>query len=227
MSRLVLCVATRRWSGWADCMASWMATSNLGHRYQIVPDKDVLPAYQELYESTYEPILGYIHDDLVIREKGWDERVLREFDNPRVGLVGCTGALGHATPTLYEVPYHLPNLARQNFLSNMRDAEKHGARFTGERDVAVVDGMALFVRRSILDMVCGWLLARPYGYWLYSEFLCCETRRQGYRIRLVGIDVDHLGGKSSGHIATFPTYEDAHRYLWEHNRDVLPAKVKE
>jgi len=91
----------------------------------------------------------------------------------------------------------------------------------------VLDGFALFVRRSILDKVGGWPVNEKYGYWLYSEWLCCETRRQGYRIRLVGVDCEHLGGKSSGHIATSPSYEEAHHYLWENNRDMLPYRVKE
>ena len=131
----------------------------------------------------------------MIYEKDWDLRVLREFNDPTVGMVGFAGALGHGHPDLYKVPYHLPNLARQNFMSNMRSAETHGARFTSERDVAVLDGCALFVRRSILKKWGGWPKNRIIDYFLYSEWLGCEVRRQGYRIRLVGVDFEHLGRK--------------------------------
>jgi hypothetical protein len=227
MSAMAFCIATKRWDGWLECVESWHNHSGSRNAGYVISNRDVVPAYQELYEGTTEPILAFIHDDVMIFEKGWDERVLREFEDPQVGLVGFGGALGHGAPQLYTTPYHLPNLARQSFLSNMRSAERHGARFGGERDVAVLDGFALFVRRTILDKVGGWPVAKPYGYWLYSEWLCCETRRQGYRIRLVGVDCEHLGGKSSGHIASSPTYEEAHRYLWENNRDMLPYRVKE
>lgn len=224
---LVMCVATRYWDGWERCVASWMDTSRSDTYYYIVGNKDVLPAYQEAYEFNDRPILGMVHDDVMIYESGWDSRVLEEFRDRDVGLVGFAGGLGHCSADLYSVPYHLPNLARQNFMSNLRDAERHGARFTGARDVAVLDGLSLFVRRSILEKAGGWPLDRPIGYWLYSEWLCCEVRRQGYRIRLVGVDCEHLGGKSSAHIAKSPTYEEAHWHLYDTNRDVLPYRVKD
>ena len=188
---------------------------------------DVMPAFQELYEMSTAPVLAYIHDDVEIFENGWDERVLQQFEDPQVGVVGFGGALGHGRPDLYQVPYYLPNLARQNFMSNMRSAEKHGARFGGERDVAILDGFALFVRRSILDHVGGWPVGKPYGYFMYSEWLCCEARRQGFRIRIVGVECEHLGGKSSGFIAPTENYALAHSYFYEHNRDVMPYLVRD
>jgi len=227
MSEMVFCIATRGWEGWTECVSSWSRTATRVYRAYCVANCDVVPAYQTAYEETDEPILAYIHDDVVIYEQGWDERVLREFDDPTVGIVGFGGALGHGQPRLYQVPYHLPDLARQNFMSDMRSAEKHGTRFKGERDVAILDGFALFVRRPILDNWGGWPKGKPIGYFMYSENLCCEARRQGYRIRLVGVACEHLGGKSSGHIPASPTYEEEHRYFYETNRDVMPYRVKE
>jgi hypothetical protein len=225
---MAMIVATRKWEHWRDCVDSWQDTARGRLNCVIVADKDVIPAYDRGYRATTEEVLGYCHDDLVIYESGWNTRILKEFEDPTVGMVGFTGALGHGTTDLYSpAGYHLPNLARQTFMSNMRDAEKHGVRFAGERDVAVCDGLGIFVYREILERVGGWKAAAPYGYWLYSEFLSCETRRQGYRIRMVGIDCLHLGGKSSQFIAKSPTYEEAHYYLWEHNRDVLPYRVPE
>jgi GT2 family glycosyltransferase len=109
----------------------------------------------------------------------------------------------------------------------MRTAEIHGGRFIGERDVAIGDGFALFVRRNILDKVGGWPVDKPVGYFMYSEWLCCEARRQGYRIRLVGVDCEHLGGKSSGYIPATDNYDEAHKYFYENNRDVMPYRVED
>ena len=223
-------IATREWEGWRKCVDSWSQTCTYGwgpYDGYGVRNNGVLEAYQWAFEKSHEPILAFIHDDVMIHEHEWDRRVLKEFEDPAVGLVGFGGALGHGTPDLYEVPYHLPNLARQHFMSNMRNAETHGARLTGECDVAVLDGFALFVRRSILEKAGGWPVDKPYGYWMYSEWLCCEARRQGYRIRLVGVDCEHLGGKSSGHIPTWPSYEEAHRYFYDNNKDVMPYRVEE
>jgi hypothetical protein len=226
MSSMAYCVCTRGWEGWRQCMQTWDDTASINHHAVICMDQDVIPAMQFCYEQTKEPILAYMHDDFRILEDNWDRRILKEFEDEFVGMVVVAGARGHGVRHLYDTPYRLPNLARQNFMSNLVDAEVHGERFSGERDVVVGDGMALFVRRTVLDRWGGWPVHEPYGYWLYSEALCCETRRQGLRIRLVGIKCQHLGGKSSGHIATSPTYEEAHRWLFEKNRDVLPAWVE-
>ena len=225
---MVLAIATRGWDGWASCVDTWYVTAKNGWlRQYVVCNKDVLPAYQEALERTTQPIIAFIHDDVEIYEKNWDTRVLAEFSDPAVGVVGLAGGLGHGTPNLYTVPYYLPNLARQNFLSNMRDAEKHGARFAGTCDVAILDGLALFVRRSILEKAGGWPLDKPVGYYMYSEWLCCEARRQGYRIRLVGVDCLHLGGKTATLVQLKDDYQEAHRYFYENNRDVLPYNVEE
>lgn len=226
MPEMVYCVATRHWDGWLECVKSWASSATHDYPYIRVANRDILNAFQMAYEGTTEPILAMIHDDVVIHERGWDERVLRQFADPSVGVVGFGGALGHGVPHLYDVPYHLPNLARQQFMSNMVDAEKHGARFLGERDVAILDGFALFVRRSIIDQWGGWPTQGKVGYFMYAENLCCEARRQGFRIRLVGVACDHLGGKSSG--TPLPhSYEEEHRYFYETNQDVMPFRVKE
>jgi hypothetical protein len=227
MSKLVECIATREWSGWKECVRTWDDTADKFHPQQIVANTDVLSAYQICYKRSREPILGFMHDDLVIFEQGWDTRVVNSFSDPRVGVVGFGGSMGHGTPDLYSSPYHLPNLARQQFLSNMRSAETHGGRFTGDRDVAAIDGFAIFVRREILDKHKGWPLTEPYGYYLYTEWLTCEARRQGYRIRLVGVDCEHLGGKTSTLVQVKDNFELAHRYLYDHNSDVLPYRVPE
>ena len=226
MNKMVYGIATRYWQGWLDCVNSWLGTASENHPYIVAPNMEVLRAFQCIYEGTTEPIIAQIHDDVVIHEPGWDQRVLREFDDPTVGLVGFAGGRGHFLPQAYQQPFHIPNMIRRDFTSNLRDAEKHGKRVTGECDVAVLDGLALFIRRNVLDKWGGWPSGKPVSYFLYSEHLCCETRRQGYRIRLVGVDCEHLGGKSSGTPLPY-SYEEEHRYLWDNNRDVLPYYVKE
>jgi GT2 family glycosyltransferase len=226
MSQMVFGITTMGWEGWRDCVQTWYCTASQEHPWIIATGKPIPLGFQMIYESTTEPIIAYLHDDLVIYEHGWDQRVLREFDDPTVGLVGFAGGKGHFLPQAYMMHFHIPNMIRRNFMSNLRDAEKHGTRFTGECDAAVLDGIALFVRRSVLDAWGGWPLDKPVGYFLYSENLCCEVRRQGLRIRLVGVDADHLGGKSSGTPLPY-RYEEEHRYLWEHGRDVLPYMVPE
>ncbi len=227
MSRMVYGIATRHWEGYRKCVDSWqcMAT-NAYPEYEVV-GKPILEAFQAIYENTTEPIIALCHDDLMIYEHDWDYRVLRQFDYPSVGLVGFGGALGHGRPNLYQQPFFIPNLVRMDFMSNMRSGHLHGQKFAGERDVAVFDGFAIFVRRTVIDRWGGFPVGSPYGYWMYAEALCCETRRQGHRLRLVGVDCEHLGGKTVGMVPMTDDYEEAHRYFYEQNRDVMPYRVPE
>ena len=115
----------------------------------------------------------------------------------------------------------------------MRDAEAHGQRFTGECNVASLDGFAMFVRRDVLEVgnrrIDGWPLDTPIGYFMYDAWLSCEAKRQGWRTRLVGVACQHLNGKSTGlgpQMLGQAEFEAAHRYIYNTCRDVLPLEVK-
>jgi hypothetical protein len=227
MMRMVYGNATLHWSGpegdWKQCIKSWTDHAAYHHNRHEVYRKPMMVAYQEIFENTDEEIISYTHDDVLIGEYNWDKRVLKEFEDPTVGMVGFGGARGHCVANLYDLPFNFSHMGRIGFMSNMRDAESHGSRFTGERDVSVFDGMALFVRRSVLEKCGGWPQGTPISYWAYDYWISCEVRRQGLRNRLVGVACDHLGGRSPSIIP-----EDivaAHRELYDEYRDVLPAMV--
>jgi hypothetical protein len=216
-------------------------------------ERGMLPAYQRGVASAAKfDILAFLHDDTIINDKDWVFKVLKEFEDPSVGLVGFGGALGHGSPALYREPYDYHQLARQDFLSNMEDAENHGRRFEGSCDVAVLDGFALIVRREVLEgrgierpfkqgdtitltghppFPNGWPLNTPIGYIAYDYWLCCMTRRLGYRIRLLGIPCKHLGGqtfvklKIGNEPQHWEKYLDAHKYIATEFSDVLPFYV--
>ena len=112
----------------------------------------------------------------------------------------------------------------------MRQAEIHGRRFAGECDVAVLDGLSLFIRREVLvksgEGKAGSLARTPVGYIGYDYWACCIARELGYRIRLVGVDCDHLGGKSSGLNPNLDLHwQEAHRYIYDRFQNVLPHMV--
>lgn len=178
-------------------------------------------------------ILAFLHDDTIIREPGWAVRVLKEFVDPTVGVVGFGGALVHGSHDLYKVPYRLQNLGRSLYLSNVDDAEVHGERFEEACDVAVLDGFALVVRRELLSRAGGWPVAEgalgPGGYIAYDYWLCAIAHRLGYRCRVVGVRCQHLGGRTSVALnrrAEGAEYERAHRWIFEQFRDVLPFDAR-
>jgi hypothetical protein len=133
-------------------------------------------------------------------------------------------------------------------MSNMREWYLHGSLEKGNRDVAVLDGFAVFVRRSVLDSwkhykpqvtkyptfdmldiwkVGGFPFGVPVGYFMWCENLCCEVRRQGFRIRLVGVECHHIGGRTSTVHQISDDYQAEHAYFYSANRDVMPYAVKE
>lgn len=207
---------------WRRCVESW------NHSFYLVHRMNILDAYQKAFEDVAGvDVIGYLHDDLICHESGWKQRILNEFAKPDVAVVGFAGGYGHGHPEMRSIPFKLEAMGRVGFRSNMIDAEKHGARFTGACNAVILDGMAIFVRRSFLAHIGGWPLNTPIGYFQYCEWLCCMARRHRKRIRVVGVSVEHLGGKSTGVNPDLKVdIEAEHRWMWEEFTDVLPMEVE-
>ena len=153
------------------------------------------------YDINYD-VLGVIHDDLTIHEDGWEKRVLAEFEDENVVVAGFGGARGVGHPDIYKVPYHFTQLARYGFISNMTDAEKHGERVTEPTDVAFLDSMALFIRRSFLASLGGWPVDRYAPSHMSDLWICLQALSHGKRVRMVPISITHTGGGAG------PTYPE-------------------
>lgn len=194
----------------------------------------VTGSLQWLYEHTTAPIIAFFHSDLEIHEKGWDERVLKEFADSSIGAVGFGGAVQLGTDDIYKTPYRLQQLARVGYMNNQTDWQTHGKRFEGECDVATLDGFSLIVRREMLDKMGGWPVKR-YPFHNYDNALCLQAAKMGYRVRLVGVSCTHHGGVTS----TTPAAQDwwrlqgttdadvhtqSHVALYEDGRGWLPLR---
>ena len=221
---MAICVATMQPDRFGPPWEVWdNSQDNIG----------VVAAYQRLYERNTSDVLCYLHDDVALYEEDWLDRVLHEFEDPAVGVVGFGGALRHGSEDLYKRPYRIEQLARSGYRSNTKDAEAHGERFTGECDVSVLDGFSLMVRRNLLVVAGGWPI-HFLQFHNYDLWLSCIAHRLGYRVRMVGVSCWHSGGATS----TTPQYQDwciskygktdaqihaeAHTYIYEEFMDVLP-----
>lgn len=239
---VIVCPST---GGAEPAVESWRQTMRGEHEVRIYPETtgpeaSYLSKVQRAYEQTTQDIIAYFHSDLTIHEPGWDERVLREFADPRVGIVSFSGAMRHGHPDIYKVPYDYRQLARFRFVSNLSDAEVHGERDRNEQNVAVCDSFAIIVRRELLDRTMGW----PIDGWPPTQhctdyWLCLQAHRHNYLVRYVGISCTHAsGGVALGQwdyaawAATTPYGSDAemhrasHRLIYDEFRDVLPVEVK-
>ena len=163
------------------CTQSWARTSWYDYEVQTAMEGfGVVPRFAEaLARALNGPteIIACFHDDLRIDDDGWDRAVLEFFDtHPRCGLLGFGGGTGLGSADIYHAVYNPMQLARQDFVSNLEDAEAHGRRavpsisaappfrrgFLPER-VACLDGFSQIGRRefwidypaSMCQPVCG------------------------------------------------------------------------
>lgn len=208
------------------------------HRYVYVnePNIGVVPAMQLLYEANaHNGIIAYAHDDVTCYDPTWAERVLREFDDPKVAVVGFGGATGIGTDDLYRTRYQIEQLQRINYASNQRDWEVHGSYESGSKDVAVVDGFFMAVRTSFLKEISGfsWM---PFKFHCYDLALCLMAHRKGYKVRMVGVECQHHGGGTST-TAEYKAWclengttmerehSEPHKWLYSEFADVLPLRI--
>lgn len=203
----------------------------------------VSPGMHELWMRSRSPdpheLYCFIHDDVTIHERGWDERVRRVFlMDPRCGFVGFGGATAYGDPDIYKKPYALHHLNRQDFWSNMDAAERHGKRTTEARQIVYADSLALVMSEKFLNEIGGWSRF-PFIHHGVGEFISCMARRHGYTAWLVPVSIRHGESGWGAGARENPVYKDlasqhggddavhgaVHRFLYDEFRDVLPMQV--
>lgn len=157
-------------------------------------------------------IIACLHDDLLIEEDGWDQKVLEHFaQHPACGLLGFGGAKGLGREDIYRSPYDPMQLARQDFVSNMRDAEVHGRRVTEATEVACLDGFSQIGRVAYWR---GWhnglgpmsadrrtplryLADQGLVHHAYDAALGAFARRWGWQVWMLPVACHHYGGQTA------------------------------
>jgi hypothetical protein len=181
----------------------------------------VVPAYaigvQRALEDGCE-IIACFHDDLLIEQEEWATQVLALFDTlPAAGLVGFGGGTGLADDTIYQTEYDPMQLARKDFVSNMRDAEAHGRRRARPVQVACLDGFSQIGRaefwrgkprptanpetvhhpglrgHNLFSLMQSWGITHH----AYDSALGCFARRLGWETWMVPVACHHFGGQTA------------------------------
>lgn len=239
MTLFTLEVVCPSMGGHVAALESWQqhATGEYTYTVDITTSGEAagfLAKCQRAYEESEADVIGYLHADLIIHEKGWDERVLKEFEWPTVAVVGFVGAthLGH--DDIFRVPYNFRQLARANVFSNLTDAEAHGTRYEGSMAVSVLDSCAIFVRRTFLQRIGGWpLKVLPNTSHCTDLWICATAARLGRQVRMVGVSATHAsGGKGTSGSKWLDArggdtllHRQAHLATYETLRGVLPLRV--
>lgn len=148
----------------------------------------------------------FIHNDVLIHEKGWDIKLGRLLEGlPDCGVAGFYGAKGIGTHDIYRTPYVMQQLIRVENVSNcnrmnpaihgFRSIRKNEVTKGETEEVAVLDGFSLLVKTELLNKLEGF--DRSLGpHHSYDNQLCLDSMNLGYRNFVLSMDADHLGGRT-------------------------------
>lgn len=184
-------------------------------------------------------VVALLHNDLLVREGDWDQKVLGFFEaNPQTGVCGFHGAQALGSDKLYTAAYDMRQLARTDNYSNLEDAEDHGYRRGTPMEVVTLDGMSLITRLQVFREIGG--LEEKYPHHMYDHDLCLTARSQGYTNYMLPISAKHVSGQTANatryndHLkeiglgADADVHRQAHVDFYEKWKGTgqLPARVK-
>lgn len=179
----------------------------------------------------------FSHNDVLMDEKGWDSKVgtFLAKDAP-IGVVGFGGARQIGMKELYRAPYHISQLRRRDFISNMREADVHGKRMTAAFEpIAVLDGFSLIVNMNLLQETGGFDEKNYPIHHLYDIDICLEALRRWRMNYVLNIKCHHCGAVTSTN-ADYNTWSQphggdlgihaaAHLKFYEKWRGFIPLRV--
>ena len=201
----------------------------------------VVPAYASACRRAAQQgaeILVCLHDDVRIDEDGWDLRILAWFDaHPQCLLTGFGGGKGLGSDDIYQVPYTPYQLARQDFVSNLEDAEQHGRRVTDPTPIACTDGFSIIGRAPWLAESLTYLERLGVKHHMYDGALGGLCRRAGGEAWLIPVACKHFGGRTAVESSAYHLWASqqaegsdhgfwtrAHELCYHDLRDVLPLR---
>ncbi len=175
-------------NGSTDGSADWIERHVLPrfHHGRVVrnaTNQGVFRALNQIWRESSTGIVACLHNDFFICEKGWDVRLRQAFrEEPKLGVAGFGGARGIGRDG-----------GRNDFWSNMLEAELHGSRGWGRIWVGVLDGMFLAMRKEMLDAVGGFDESYPHHHF-YDKDICLASLEAGYLNMLIGVACHHQSG---------------------------------
>ena len=202
----------------------------------------VVPAYTLGINKAMElgaDLIACFHDDLEILQQDWDKEVQTLFRlNQDAILAGFGGATGLGTEDIYQTPYNPMHLARQNFYSNLIDAESHGMRSTEFIQCACFDGFSQIGRAKFIHDAYTYLLSLGITHHAYDSAIGALAYRDGGEAWLVPIRCQHYGGMTAVGSSQYQEWakqqnakgdqgfwEESHRIVYEELREILPIRI--
>jgi hypothetical protein len=179
-----------------------------------------------------------LHDDVLIEQPGWDLGVQNALDRGmRFGGFGGATRLGSAS--LYVEPFDPMQLARGGFVSNLRDAEAHGARSRVAVKCVCFDGFCQIGTKDWFGTAWQALVDLGIQHHLYDGLLGCLAARAGAQLGwMIPVACHHFGGATAVGSQAYQAWAktqhaegdqgfwlEAHRRGAEEFKDQLPLEL--
>lgn len=177
----------------------------------------VYPTFWDGLNNSTGDIIAFFHSDLVVSEKGWDERVIKAFEeDPTIGLMGfigsheidTSGGRGLGTISNFQGGEVYYQHGETKKVWKGSPAHVHGKTDSGLSRAAVVDGCAMIFRKECLESIKQREDFPPHHF--YDRLLSCETMELGFHVVVLGIACDHISGQT---VNQEPKYQDM-AYDW-------------
>jgi GT2 family glycosyltransferase len=139
---------------------------------------------------TYD-VIAFLHSDLIVHERGWDDRIREAFaSDERLGLVGFVGS----SELDAQGGRGLGTMLNFQGVGRGSPAEAHGRRIADLRPAVVVDGCAMAFRREALAEIGSRADFPPHHF--YDRLMSCQVLERGWRVAVLGVACDHLGNRT-------------------------------
>lgn len=166
-------------------------SKNLGFYYPLIQLKDAYPD---------EEYIGIMHNDLMLYEKGFDQRMIEEFEkDPKLGLIGLCGSRevdergGRGGYTVCNFMGREVKVGGQVWKGQDPSA---GARADGLAPALVLDSLFMLFRAEVIQH-----LEKSQEDWynvtlahFYDRIWPLRIVEAGYHVGVLGSDCDHIGG---------------------------------
>lgn len=176
-------------------------------RVRVIRFEEPIGVYPTIFEGlkhTSGDIIANFHNDLIIWEDRWSERVIDAFiKNSKLGLLGFVGsnqidpAGGRGAGTTSN--FQGLSLDKDEGLPKSwkgSNALLHGSRSDGYSKAAIIDGCAMIFRREALSQIKQRDDFPPHHF--YDKLLSCETMEHGWEVGVLGIKCDHFSNQTVG-----------------------------
>lgn len=159
------------------------------------------PLLQAAALATDGDIVGLIHNDVIIYEKGWDQRVIQSFvARPDLGMIGFVGsdevdsAGGRGGGTMCF------------FRGEKGQTQDAGKRVTDLVPAAILDSVVMLVRKPVIPAlkidenisICHF----------YDKIWPLRLYEAGWKTGVLGVEMDHMGGMTA---VVNPRYHESAR----------------